>query len=279
MKRRLTLLFALLLALAVSGCSAAPSSSGKVLRIGVREDIPDFGYRNPDSDRFYGLEIDIAQEMAARMGYEAEFVAESAQERAEMLLAGEVDCLAACFTITDERREQFDFSAPYYQDETVAVVEISTLYGALDPLYNDRIGVLEGSTAEDIFTAGMAELGHEPATGLGGEGFTFAHYSSYDELSQALERGDITAMCMDNSIARKYMTNESGQNDNTLAGDKLFSISENDQGDRTSFVIPGGEQSYGVATVKGSPYSAPVAEAIDAMLADGTIDAICNKWL
>ena len=46
MKRRrvlvFPLLFALLLALAASGCSAAPHASGGVLRIGVREDIPDF---------------------------------------------------------------------------------------------------------------------------------------------------------------------------------------------------------------------------------------------
>ena len=38
------------------------------------------------------------------------------------------------------------------------------------------------------------------------------------------------------------------------------------------------EQSYGVATQKGSELSAPVAEAVQGMLDDGTIDALVDKW-
>lgn len=161
MKRRrapvLPLLFALLLALTVSGCSAAPGG-GKVLRVGVRSDIPDFGYQNPDSGRFYGLEIDIAEELARRMGYTAEFVADTAEARAELLDNGTVDCLIACYTITDERREQFDFSAPYYHDETVAVAELSCLYGWFQSLRNARIGVLEGVDRRRPVHGGHGEL-------------------------------------------------------------------------------------------------------------------------
>ena len=37
-------------------------------------------------------------------------------------------------------------------------------------------------------------------------------------------------------------------------------------------------QQYGVATQKGSVLSQPVADAIQAMLDDGTIDALIDKW-
>lgn len=257
MKRRcapvLPLLFALLLALAVSGCSAT-RGNGKVLRIGVRGDIPDFGYQNPDSGRFYGLEVDIAEEMARRMGYTAELVADTAEARAELLENGTVDCLIACYTITDARRERFDFSAPYYYDNTVAVVESTTGFNGLRDLRSARVGVLEGSTAGDLFTAAMA------AVAPGRPGFALAELGSYEELSAALARGEVDAVCMDNSIANKYM-----------AEDPLYS-------DRVRFVLPDSEQAYGVATLKESALSAPIAEAIDAMLADGTIDAIVAQW-
>lgn len=288
MKRRCALLlplfFALLLALAASGCAAASGNSGRVLRIGVREDIPDFGYRNPDSDRFYGMEIDIAEEMARRMGYEVEFIADTAQARADLLNTGAADCLVACFTITDERRERFDFSAPYYHDDTVAVAELSCLYGWFKSLRNARIGVLEGSTAADLFAAGMESVGYHEKTEGSDEGYTIAAYESYDALSDALERGDIDAMCMDHSIAKKYMNTGMGRNDNTLAGDDPGAVQEGDlegtiEGDRVSYVVPGGAQAYGVATNKGSPLSAPIAATIDEMLADGTIDAIREKWM
>lgn len=37
-------------------------------------------------------------------------------------------------------------------------------------------------------------------------------------------------------------------------------------------------QEYGVATVKDSAFSAPVAEAVQAMLDDGTIERLIDKW-
>lgn len=88
---------------------------------------------------------------------------------------------------------------------------------------------------------------------------------------------------MDQSIAKKYMNAGMGRNDNTLTGDDPDAVQEGDlegtiAGDRVSYVVPGGTQAYGVATNKGSALSAPIAAAIDEMLADGTIETICEKW-
>ena len=111
----------------LSGCTAADSQQeGDTLRVGVRSDIVNFGYLNERTGKYYGLEIDIAEEMARRMGYaDVEFVTVTPDTRKDMLMNGEVDCLAACYSISDTRLENFDFSPAYYTDDAVIMVENS----------------------------------------------------------------------------------------------------------------------------------------------------------
>ena len=123
MKRRcMALLAAGMLALLTAGCGQ--TGAGGTLTVGVRDDIINFGYLNEKTGKYYGLEIDIAQEMAERMGYgEVEFVTVTPDNRKEMLLDGKVDCLIATYTISDTRLENFDFSPAYYQDNMYFRVE------------------------------------------------------------------------------------------------------------------------------------------------------------
>ena len=91
----------LLLAALAAGCG---SGAGKgTLRVGVREDIMKFGYLNEDTGKYYGLEIDLAAEMAERMGYsDVEYVTVTPDTRKDMLLAGDVDaaCMDKCIAQT-----------------------------------------------------------------------------------------------------------------------------------------------------------------------------------
>ena len=82
----------------LAGCSGENAkgspASGKALRVGVRSDVVGFGYLNEGTGKYYGLEIDIAEEMAARMGYgSVEFVTVTPDTRKDMLVNGEVDCI------------------------------------------------------------------------------------------------------------------------------------------------------------------------------------------
>lgn len=72
-----------------------------VLRVGVKQDVPNFGYKNPDSGEFEGLEIDIARKIADELGVDIEFTPVTAQTRGPLLDNGQVDMVIATFTITD----------------------------------------------------------------------------------------------------------------------------------------------------------------------------------
>ncbi|HFI0508298.1 TPA: transporter substrate-binding domain-containing protein, partial [Streptococcus suis] len=87
-----------------------------VLRVGVKQDVPNFGYKNPDTGEFEGMEIDIARKIADELGVDIEFTPVTAQTRGPLLDNGQVDMVIATFTITEERKLLYNFTTPYYTD-------------------------------------------------------------------------------------------------------------------------------------------------------------------
>lgn len=271
---RATLLLAVLLlscALAgLAGCASASddkgtASNGETLRVGVRSDVVGFGYLNDGTGKYYGLEIDIANEMAERMGYGAvEFVSVLPENRKDMLQNGEVDCLVACYSIAESRQKNFDFSPAYYSDDSIVMVENSALIDGVDALKGKTLGTMSGSnTAPQLviklteagFTSGEALSANEDNSDVVFDTFHLVQMGSYQELSKALEEGAIDAACMDGSIAKTYL-----------------------DADRSILDFTIDTQEYGVATQKDSALSQPVSAAIQGMLDDGTIAQLTDKW-
>lgn len=249
----------------LAGCSGTSqgSAGGDTITIGVRDDIMNFGFQNEKTGTYYGLEIDLANELADRLGYDAvEFVTVTPDSRNQMLLDGSVDCVVACYSVADSRLENFDFSPVYYTDDTVVMVENSSLITSLEDLAGDTFGIMEGSNAGpllaiELFNRGI--IGEEVISNTDTETvYTNANvlkYLSYEEVSNALEEGEVDAAVMDGSIANTYMNK-----------------------DRSLLDVSISEQNYAVATQKGSALSQPVADAVQSMLDDGTIAALIDKW-
>lgn len=264
MKKTLYAILVFALALALTACAATGSGGEqRVLRVGVRTNVVNFGYQSPDSGRFYGLEIDLANELAKRLGYTAaQYAAVATENREQLLESGAVDCLIATYTITPERVEQFDFSEPYYTDAIKVVAEDSTGFSSIKSLRGALVGVRRDTTAALELCREMAvqklipsfdEAAFEAETFS--DGLAFVVFDSYEALSEAVECGQVDAACMDGSISKGYMS-----------GSRLY-LSE-------TFA----PQAYGVATRKGDALSRPIADAVNAMLEDGTLDRLTEKW-
>ncbi len=258
-------------ALALAGCAGgaggdkAGASGEGTLRVGVRSDVVGFGYLNENTGKYYGLEIDIAEELARRLGYaDVEFVSVLPETRKEMLLDGQVDCLVACYSVAASREENFDFSPAYYQDASIVMVENSSLVEGVEDLKGLTFGTMAGTNTapqlalkltESGFTSGEALEQTEDHSVTQFDTFRLVQLASYQDLSQALEEGSIDAACMDGAIAHTYLS-----------------------ADRSILDYAIEMQEYGVATQKDSALSQPVAEAIQGMLDDGTIAELTDKW-
>ncbi len=250
MKKIRMLSLVLLILLAVHGLAGGQRAmaEGQPLVVGVRDDIVNFSFLNETTGKYYGLEVDLAKELAARLGRDGvEFVTVTPTTREQVLQDGEVDCLIACYSINEERQELFDFSAPYYDDDTVFMVQTSSCFSRWMDLGGMTVGVLAGSNTGELVAETMKKYSHK--------GVQLQEEDTYQALSDALERGDVDAVCMDGCIAQAYMNEDRAYLPGSLA-----------------------TQYYGVATQKGSALSEQVAAAMDEMLSDGTVQQYIDKW-
>lgn len=235
-----------------------------VLRVGVKNAVIGFGFQDTLTGEYSGMEIDLARKIAESLGVDVEFTAVTAATRGELLDSGDLDCVLATFTITDERRKSWDFSTTYYTDHVTVLVENSSDIKSLKDLEGKVVGVSSGSTSARSLVSAMIENGVIKGEGFDKdtfdaatwkEGVSFQQYDDYPTISTALSANEVQAFCVDKSILAVYNT------------DKRSYIEEE--------FAP---QEYGVATKKGSAFSAYVDELISGWIADGTVDALIKEY-
>lgn len=260
---------ALACACVLAGCATAGSGSSGgngTLKVGVRTDVVGFSSYNDNTGKFYGAEVDIAEELAKRLGYaDVAFTAVTPDNRKDTLQSGAVDCLVACYSVSDSRTQNFDFSPAYYTDSIILVAQDSSLIAGIDDLKGCTFGTASGANTAPQLAQHLADVGFSNGQQLGvsADGcdaeFDTWHlkmYPSYQALSDALESGEVDVMACDGAIAKTYLDSE-------------------------RVILPGfsiDPQRYAVATQKGSDLSAKVGSAMQQMVDDGTVAAFIDKW-
>lgn len=235
-----------------------------VLRVGVKNAVPGFGYQDPLTGEYSGLEIDLANKIAEYLGVDVEFTTVTAATRGELLDSGDIDCVLATFTITDERKETWDFTTPYYTDAVTVLVEDSSGISSLSDLVGKTVGVSSGSTSARELVRAMVDKGlisgdnFDPDTfdaTTWTEGVTFHQYDDYPTISTALSAGEVDAFCVDRSILAIYKTDGRSYIEDEFA-----------------------PQEYGIATTKGSGLSDVCEQLVTQWLSDGTIDGLIAEY-
>lgn len=234
-----------------------------VLRVGVKNAVIGFGFQDTLTGEYSGLEISLAEKIADYLGVDVEYTAVTAATRTELLDSGDIDCVLATFTITDERKESWDFSTPYFTDHVTVLVENASGITSLADLVGKKVGVSSGSTSARSLVSAMIENGVITGTGFDKEtfdpatwteGVSFQQYDDYPTISTGLSAGEIDAFCVDKSILAIYHTDSRSYIQEEFA-----------------------PQDYGVATTKGSGLSTVVDGLVQGWLSDGTIDALIKE--
>ncbi len=242
--------------------------SGGVLKVGVKDAVKGFGFKDPLSGEYEGMEIEIAKKLADSLGYDdVEFTTVTAATRTELLDSGDLDCVLATFTITEERKKSWDFSTPYYTDAVTVLVEKADGITDLSGLVGKKIGVSTGSTSAYALVKAMTEKGllgdyALPETSadfdissFDSNGTSFEQFGDYPAISNAMTAGTVDAFCVDKSILATYKTDDRDYITDTFS-----------------------PQEYGVATKKDSPLSSKIDELIKGWLEDGTIDGLITEF-
>lgn len=266
---------AAVLGLGLVGCSGGSNGSGSgdaasklqtikdrgVLNCGVKADVLGYGYLNTETNEYEGLEIDLCYQIAAAV-FEVEYEEAKEQDlcafttvtpstRGTLIDSGQLDIVAATYTITPEREEDWDFSTPYRTDSVGIMVRTADGMTSMEDLDGKVIGVSTGSTTQGLVEQMIQDEGFSCTP-------SFQEYPDYQTIKQALSTGNVDAFAMDRSTLNTYM-------DDTV---ELLQPE-----------IEFGTQDYGVATEKGCDLSQVVDDTVNELLESGWMEEEITTWL
>lgn len=120
------------------------------ITIGVKYDVPPFGFKNPRSAAIEGFDIDVGNAIAQELGVKPKFIEAISDNRIPFLKDGTADVILSTMTINAERDEEIDFSDPYFIARgRILVMKSNTEIKGVDDLAGKNVCTVLGSTYED----------------------------------------------------------------------------------------------------------------------------------
>ncbi len=179
-----TLALTMTLSLAACGGSDAPAADSneggdevKTYIIATDTTFAPFEFQN-ESGEYVGIDIDLLAAIAEDQGFEYELQSLGFNAAVQALDAGQADGVIAGMSITDERKEKFDFSEPYFDS-----------------------GVVMGIAADNEEIKGYEDLaGKKVAVKIGTEGASFADSIKDQYGFETVVFDDSSAMYMDVTV-------------------------------------------------------------------------------
>jgi ABC-type amino acid transport substrate-binding protein len=132
----------------------ADTTLGKIqkageITIGVKFDVPPFGFKNPQTNEIEGFDVDVGRFIAEGLGVEPKFIEAISDNRIPFLERGTVDLILSTMTINAERDMEIDFSEPYYIAEGRILVPKGSDIKGLEDLGGKSVCTALGSTYEE----------------------------------------------------------------------------------------------------------------------------------
>lgn len=168
-----------------AGTVAPPEGLVADGRITICSDTPyePFEFKDDDGNDT-GFDIDLVGAIAAQAGLTTSVTDLPFDGILGSLAAGDCDVVAAAVTITDERKQQVDFSDPYFDADQSLLVKKDSGIASIADLEGETVGVQTGTTGESY--------ANDNATGA-----TVKSFEDADGLFSALEAGEIVAILQD----------------------------------------------------------------------------------
>ncbi len=229
----------------------ADSTLGKIqskgeITIGVKYDVPPFGFQNPQTNEVEGFDVELGKAVAAKLGVEPKFIEAISDNRIPFLEDGTADLILSTMTINEERVEQIEFSDPYFIARgRVLVPEDSDITGVGD-LAGKNVCTALGSTYE----ANLKEQAPEAKLKL---------VDSYSECLELIQNGAVDAVSTDDVILTGMIIQDETLK---LVGEELT------------------QEPYGAGIKKGNSEMVQfVNETFQELKDNGTWDKLYEEWI
>jgi glutamate transport system substrate-binding protein len=229
-----------------AGTTMAKLQKEKKITIGVKFDVPPFGFKNPNTGDVEGFDIDLANAIAEELGVTPKYIEALSDNRIQFLKDGTADLILSTMTINTERDQEIDFSEPYFVAKGRILVKNDSDINGVADLAGKKVCTALGSTYEETLKkqAPKAKL---------------TLVDSYSECLESIQNGSVDAVSTDDVI----LTGMIIQDDTLkLVGDELTT------------------EPYGAGIKQGdTAFKAFVDEVIAKFKTDGRWAASYKKWI
>ena len=205
-----------------------------------------------DNGGFEGIDVEIATLIAQKLGLELVVDDMEFGSVITSVQGGKSDIAMAGLTVTEERKQNVDFTESYAMGVQVIIVPEDSDIATVDDLANDKmIGVQDGTTGYIYCSAPVDEGGY-------GED----HVTSYPNGAMAIEAlkgGKVDAVVIDNEPAKAF-----------VAANEGLKILE------TEYIV----ENYAIGISKdNNGLRDAVNNALKELIADGSVQLIVDKYI
>lgn len=228
--------------------SALPDLGGREVSVAIENAYIPFNYVRLDNGQAEGWDYDALAAICKLLNCVPVYKEIGWDSMITAVSQGQFDLAADGITITDERAQVVDFSDGYISVDQRVMVQQDSPIASAEEFKTDadlKLGTQKGTT------------NYEEAVKMVGED-RVAAFDTFGDAVQALINGDVDGVVIDDTAGVGYV----GVN-----ADKIKLLPEKLVGQELGFVFP-----------KGSDLVEPFNAALAAMRADGTLEALAQKW-
>ena len=256
MKKLLAMLLASVMVLGVAACSApaeetpadTTTETKETLIMGTNAEFPPYEYH--EGDAIVGIDAEVAAAIAEKLGMDFKIEDMAFDSIIPAVQAGKVTMGMAGMTVTEERLLEVDFTDTYATGIQVVIVKEGSEITTVDDLYKGgyTIGV-QTATTGDLYSTDDFE-----AAGLA----TVERYNKGADAVQALVTDKIDCVIIDNEPAKAFVA----ENEGLAILDTEYAVED-----------------YAICMAKENPLYEDVNNALKELIADGTVQAIVDKYI
>jgi polar amino acid transport system substrate-binding protein len=245
---------ALVLAALPVAAQDLPDLEGRTIHAVTENAYYPLNFADPETGEGIGLEYDVINEVAARLNANVEWDLTAWDVMIESVRTGQFDIGADGITITEEREEQVDFTAPFITVEQYFLVRADEERITGPESFAEDTDLLFGAQAgtSSFYTAIYDVLDGDEANPR------VKTFDSFGAAVQAVKAGDVDAVIADQAASAGYIGADPGAF--KQAGDAIKS------------------DPFGFILTPGSDLVDPVNAALAEMREDGWLDERINYW-
>ena len=247
-----TMVFAMMTSLVGCGGSepAAEESTTDTLVMATNATFPPYEFY--EGEEIVGIDAELGAAIAEKLGMEFKIEDMEFDAIIPSVVSGKASFGIAGMTPTEERLMSADFSIPYTKGVQVIIVKEDSAITSADDLFaegaSNVIGVQTGTTGDlystwDLEDAGLA---------------TIERFNKGGDAVLALTQGKVDCVVIDNEPAKEF-----------VAANEGLTILD------TEYAV----EDYAMCFAKDSELTAAVNGALEELIADGTVQAIIDKYI